>query len=527
MSWTFDYPSRRSPVLARNAVATSQPLATQAGLHALQSGGNAVDAALAMAITLTVVEPSGNGIGSDAFAIVWDGNRFHGLNASGRAPKKWSPARFEGLNAMPAQGWDSVTVPGAVDAWVQLHRRFGSLPFASLFDPAVHYAREGFIVSPIIASRWRLAATRFGHRSDFADAYLPSGRAPTAGELFVMPEQAATLESIAESMGESFYRGALAEKLVRHAERENGALSLDDLAEHRSEWVDAIAQDYRDVRVHELPPNGQGLAALIALGILQHIDVAEHVADSPDSVHVQIEAMKIALDQARQHISDPATMQTPIDELLDASRLARRAAAISLKRASRPVAPLPDDAGTVYLTAADAAGMMVSLIQSNYQGFGSGVVVPGTGISLQNRGMGFSLEPGHPNLVGGGKRPFHTIIPGFVSRNGAPLMSFGVMGGHMQAQGHVQMVVRIFDYGQNPQTASDAPRWYIDRDGRIGLEQGFAPELSGELERRGHTLMDPDDVSMALFGGAQLIYSLQNGYCAASDHRKDGHAGGF
>ncbi len=526
-SWQFPYASRRSPVLARNVVATSQPLAVQAGVHALQAGGNAVDAALAMAITLTVVEPSGNGIGSDAFAIVWDGETLHGLNGSGRAPRAWSPERFADRKQMPASGWDAVTVPGAVDAWVQLHRRFGGMDFARLFEPAIRYAREGYVVSPMIAARWALAARELGERADFADAFLPSGRAPQAGELFRLPAQAATLESIAASGGETFYRGSLAEQIVAHAEREGGAMTLADLAEHESTWVPCLSGTYRDIEVHELPPNGQGLAALIALGILRHHELARYPVDSAGSVHLQLEAMKVGLAEAARHISDPETMQLEPQALLDDAYLAQRAQRIDMDRAAAPAASPPAEAGTVYLAAADAAGMMVSMIQSNYEGFGSGVVVPGTGISLQNRGFGFSLEPGHPNRVGGGKRPFHTIIPGFVSRGGKPFMSFGVMGGHMQAQGHVQMLVRVLDYAQNPQAASDAPRWYLDKESRVGLERGFPPAVAAELVRRGHRLMPPEELNIRLFGGAQLICRLEDGYCAASDHRKDGHAAGF
>ena len=524
--WTFPYPSQRMPVLAHNVVATSQPLASWAGLSMLMQGGNALDAALAAAITLTVVEPCSNGIGSDAFALVWDGKQLHGLNGSGRAPRAWAPERFAGLNAMPAFGWDSVTVPGAVDAWQTLSARFGRLPFAALFEPAIHYAHDGFLVSPIIADAWAHAPQIERDFPEFAATFLPAGRAPRPGELFRNPDLAATLEGVAETHGASLYRGALAERIVAHAAAGGGALTADDLAAHHAEWVTPLAQDYRGVRLHEIPPNGQGLAALIALGILRHFDLAGDPVDSAESIHLQVEAMKIAFAEAHRHIADPASMQLPPEALLDDGYLAARALEIRRDRASQPVWRLPTDHGTVYLTAADADGMMVSFIQSNFRGFGSGIVVPGTGISLQNRGSGFVLQPGHPNEVGGGKRPYHTIIPGFVTRDGKPLLSFGVMGGHMQPQGHVQMLVRLCDYAQNPQAAVDAPRWHVREDFQLLLEQGISARVREELARRGHQLAGKGNPGA--FGGAQLIYRLDNnGYCAASDPRKDGLALGY
>lgn len=525
LDWKFPYPSQRMPVFARNVVATSQPLAAQAGLQMLARGGNALDAALAAAIALTVVEPTSNGIGSDCFAIVWDGKRLHGLNGSGRSPRAWSPERFAGLDSMPQFGWDAVTVPGAVDAWFALSRRFGRLPFADLFEPACRYATDGFLVSPITAGKWALIPDRFRDCPDFAKTFLPRGRAPLPGELFRPAGLAATLKAIAETRGEAFYRGELAEKIVSFSRQNGGALSADDLAEHRSEWVQTLSMDWRGYTVHELPPNGQGLNVLIALGILKRLGVDNFPADSPDSLHLQIEAMKAAFAAAGRHIADPAWMTVDPPRLLGDSLLEDIARCVRMDRAAFPAAALPVDGGTVYLSAADQEGMMVSLIQSNYHGFGSGIVIPETGISMQNRGAGFTLRPGHPNRVAGGKRPFHTIIPGFVMKDGAPLMSFGVMGAHMQAQGHLQMMTRIFAYGQNPQAAADAPRWYVAEDSVLSLEAGFGPAVREELKRRGHRLTDKAPTS--LFGGAQLIYRLPDGYCAASDPRKDGQAVGF
>ncbi|MEW6670757.1 MAG: gamma-glutamyltransferase family protein [Thermodesulfobacteriota bacterium] len=524
-SYEFPYPSRRMPVFADNVVATSQPLAAQAGLRMLLKGGNAVDAALAAAITLTVVEPTSNGIGSDAFAIVWDGNKLHGLNASGRSPRAWTPERFAGLKSMPNVGWDAVTVPGAVDSWVQLSKRFGKLAFADLFGPAIHYARTGFVVSPKTAARWARAPKLYKEYPDFAAAFLPGGKAPAAGKLFRFPDQGDTLEEIARTKGESFYQGELAKRIAAYAAKTGGAMTEADLAQHRSDWVEPITQEYQGVYLNEIPPNGQGLAALIALGILKHHDLGRYPVDSADSLHLQVEAMKIAFAEAHRHIADPAHMQVAVSALLDADFLSKRAAEIDKHHAKSYRSALPVEKGTVYLTAADKSGMMVSMIQSNFNGFGSGIVVPGTGISMQNRATGFTLEPGHPNQVGGGKRPYHTIIPGFAMKDNMPQMSFGVMGGHMQAQGHVQMVVRIFGYGQNPQAASDAPRWHVFEDGRVAIEEGIPSSVAEDLSSRGHNIILGEPES--LFGGAQLIYRLDDGYCAASDHRKDGQAVGF
>jgi gamma-glutamyltranspeptidase/glutathione hydrolase len=525
--WQFPYPSRRMPVLARNVVATSQPLAAQAGLQMLARGGNAVDAAIACAATLTLVEPCSNGIGSDAFAIVWDGARLHGLNASGRSPAAWTPGYFGKYQGrMPERGVDSITVPGAVSAWQALHERWGALPFADLLEPAIRYASDGFLVSPTIARLWAEGAKELATQPGYTDCFLPHGRAPRAGEAFRSPGHAATLRRIADTKGEDFYRGELALRIAGWIREHGGAMAASDLAEHRADWVEPIGVDYQGLRLHELPPNGQGIGALIALGILEHLGVREFECDSADCVHLQIEAMKLAFADLYAHVSDPATMRVGPADLLDPAYLRERSRLIDRKRAQNPGHGEPPRGGTVYLTAADASGRMVSFIQSNYKGFGSGVVVPGTGISLQNRGWGFKPVNGHANEVGPRKRPFHTIIPGFVSRDGQPLMSFGVMGGSMQAQGHTQMMVRLADYRQNPQAAVDAPRWRIDEGLKVGFEAGHRPELLDELSRRGHqiTIAARDSTD---FGRAQLIYRLDDGYCAGSEPRCDGQAVGF
>jgi gamma-glutamyltranspeptidase/glutathione hydrolase len=526
-TWDFPYASQRMPVLARNIVATSQPLAAQAGLQALARGGNAVDAALAAAITLTVVEPTSNGIGSDAFAILWDGEKLVGLNASGRAPAGWTPERFGGRTAMPVRGWDAVTVPGCVSAWVTLSQRYGKLPFPDLFTAAIRYARDGFMVSPITAMSWARQAPELKGFSEFSWTFLPKDRAPRAGERFYCPQQAETLEEIAATKGESFYRGKLAERIAMASRADDGAHTAEDFAAHRCDWVEPLSIDYRGYRLHEIPPNGQGIVALMALGILRHFDLGSLPADGADAVHLQIEATKLAFADAYRYVSDPATMELDATKLLDDAYLASRAKAIDRKRAQNPPPGEPREGGTVYLATADASGMMVSYIQSNYMGFGSGVVVPGTGISMQNRGAGFSLKPGHPNLVGPGKRPFQTIIPGFLTRDGQPVMSFGVMGGQMQPQGHLQMVTRIVDWRQNPQAASDGPRWIVNNDFSVSFEaERFPAGVIDELKARGHRVVDPE-AAMFGFGGAQLVWRMDDGYCAGSDHRKDGHAIGY
>mgnify|MGYP001406146913 FL=1 len=515
--------SRRSSVYARNVVAASQPLAAQAGVQILQNGGNAVDAAIAAAITLTVVEPTMNGIGSDAFAIVSDHHGLHGFNGSGRSPAAWTPERFASRDSMPEHGWDTVTVPGAVDTWVQLSERFGQVPFEKLFDSAIHYAAEGFAVSPVVATGWARAADEYRHFEGFRTIFMPNGRAPIAGEIFQSKIMANTLGEIAESRGESFYRGRLASRIVADAARLDGALSEKDLAEHQGFWTDCIQQDFKELTVHEIPPNGQGIAALIALGILERLNIDAYPIDSADSVHLQIEAMKAAFAETHSHVSDPNTMLVTVEQLLDSTTLQRRADEISLTHAASPVATIKPDHGTVYLAAADGNGMMVSWIQSNYHGFGSGIVVPDIGVSLQNRGRGFSLQSGHPNEVGGGKRPFHTIIPAFVSRQGTPLMAFGVMGGHHQPQGHAQVMIRMFCQGASPQQALDAPRWHVNEDFSLCLEPALA-HLHEELTQRGHILSEG---KIGAFGGGQIILRDGDGYIAGSDPRKDGQAAGF
>ncbi|OBG32032.1 gamma-glutamyltransferase family protein, partial [Mycobacterium sp. E3198] len=440
-----------------------------------------------------------------------------------RSPAVWTPEYFGG-NAVPALGWNSVTVPGAVSAWAELHAKFGKLAFERLFEPAISYGRNGFLVSPTVAEQWAAQVPLFKDQPGFAEAFLPGGRAPKPGELFRFPDQAATLERIAATNAEAFYRGDVAAKLEAHALANGGAMRADDLAAHRADWVGTIDVAYRGYTVHEIPPNGQGIAALIALGILEHFDMSSWPADSADSVHLQIEAVKLAFADAQAYVADIDHMALAPDHLLDKEYLRQRAAQIDRARAKPASAGTPRG-GTVYLTAADADGVMVSMIQSNYMGFGSGVVVPGTGVSLQNRGADFAVAEGHPNRVGPGKRPYHTIIPGFVTRDGAPVMSFGVMGGTMQPQGHVQVMVRIADHGQNPQAACDGPRFRWVQGTQVSCERGFPASTLDELRRRGHDLVAVDDYNQ--FGSCQAIWCLDDGYLAVSDPRRDGQAAGF
>jgi len=526
MDWSLPYPSRRQPICAANVVATSQPLATQAGIAMLTRGGSAMDAALATAITLTVVEPCSNGIGSDLFAIVWDGERLAGLNASGRAPAGWNRARFAGHEQMPQRGFDTVTIQGAVSGWVALSQRYGKLAFGDLFEPAIRYARDGYQVSPVVADKWRLAVPLMPQGLGWQDHFLIDGRAPKPGERFRSPAMANTLAAIARTDGEAFYRGALADAICAHAAACGSVHVRGDFERHTSDWVTPIAVDYRGMRVHEIPPNGQGIAALMALGMLESFDLASLSRDSVASMHLQIEAMKLAFADAYRYVGDPATMTIAPEALLDRDYLRERASLIDANKANHYGPGEPPRGGTVYVTAADASGMMVSLIQSNYMGFGSGVVVPGTGISLQNRGTGFTLAHGHANEVGPGKRPYHTIIPGFMTKDGAPVATFGVMGGPIQPPGHVQTVVRMTDYAMNPQATLDAPRFKVNAGRSIDLEASAPRELREGLIALGHKLEAIPDSYMD-FGAGQVILKADVGYIAASDPRRDGQAAGF
>ena len=530
------YPSIRVPVYARNAVSTSHPLAAQAGLRMLWQGGNAVDAAIAAAAAMTIVEPVSNGLGSDAFCILWDGQALHGLNASGRAPQGWTPdyfARRHGLqDKPPRRGVDSITVPGAVSAWMALHARFGTLPFAALMEPAAEIAERGYLVPPVVQQKWAAGAPELQDQPGFREAFLPRGRAPEVGELFRFPAAARALRAIGASGGQAFYEGELAEAMTAFVQQHGGCLSMADMAAHRAEWVTPLAQDYRGYTLHEIPPGGQGIAAQIALGILSQFDLTALPVDSAASQHLQIEAMKLAFADVYRYVAD-AGMEVSAEQLLDPAYLASRARLIDPARAQDFQAGNPVQGGTIYLTAADERGMMVSFIQSNFAGFGSGVVEPRFGISLQNRGHGFSADPAganRANLVGPGKRPFHTIVPAFLTQGGQPLMSFGVMGGNMQPQGHLQTLVRMIDYRQSLQAACDAPRWRFNQGLEINAEGAMAPATVAGLQALGHQVAVIDDPYQD-FGAGQFICRMGDpaveGYQAASDPRRDGLAAGF
>ncbi len=531
--WTNPYPTVRSPLMARNVVATSQPLGAQAGLRMLLQGGNAVDAAIAAAAAMTIVEPVSNGLGSDNFAILWDGQRLHGLNSSGVAPAAWSPAYFRRRHGetMPLRGWDTVTTPGAVAGWVALSSRFGKLPFEQLLQPAIELAERGYGVGVITAGKWAAAVPLLQDQPGYAQAFMPRGRAPLPGERFALPDAACTLRLIAATRGDAFYRGEVAEALVAHAAAHGGAMTLADLAGYAPQWVEPIAMGFAGHTLHQIPPNGQGIAALMALGMLEQLDIGRFPVDSLEGQHLQIEAMKLAFADTYRWVADESCMtEVTTQHLLDPGYLASRARRIDPRRAQDFLHGTPPKGGTIYLTAADESGMMVSLIQSNYMGFGSGVVVPGTGVSLQNRGHGFTLDESHPNVVAGGKRPFHTITPGFLTKDGAPVMSFGVMGGNMQPQGHVQTLVRMLTHGQQPQAACDAPRWKVATGLAIDCEHTMAPALVQGLREQGHQIVPVADSYMDYGSGqfiARLSGEMEDGYVAASDCRRDGQAVGF
>jgi gamma-glutamyltranspeptidase/glutathione hydrolase len=528
--------------------ATSQPLAAAAGAHVLRRGGNAVDAAVAAAVTLTVVQPGSNDIGGDLFAIVWDGERLHGLNGSGRSPAALTreavlaagaaPAATDAHGgaqahagahgAVPAFGWPAVTVPGAPAGWRDLHERFGALPFAELFTDAIGYAEHGYPVSPGVARGWTAALARHATLAgpefeEWGRVFTLDGRAPRAGERWRNPAAARTLRLIAESRAEAFYHGEIAGALAGFAARTGGLLTADDLAAHTSTWVAPVAADYRGHQVWELPPNGQGLAVLLALRILDGLDLAG--ADEAERWHARIEAMKLGFADAHAHVADPERVEVPTAALLNPGYAARRRAELG-PTAADPKPGDPVRGGTVYLCTADADGLMVSLIQSNYLGFGSFVAVPGYGFGLQNRGAGFSLDPAHPNVVAPRKRPFHTIIPGFLTRAGEPVGPFGVMGGHMQPQGHLQLLVRTLDEGLDPQAALAAPRWYWHTGRRLHAEPELGEAVLAGLRARGHDLVV--GAESAFFGYGQAVWRLPGGgYVAGSEPRADGCAVGW
>nr|PZN03427.1 MAG: gamma-glutamyltransferase [Bacillota bacterium] len=524
--YQYNYPSRRNVVLAKKGmVATSQPLAAQAGLEILRKGGNAVDAAIATAACLTVVEPTGNGIGGDAFAIVWFEGKLYGLNASGPAPKSISAKKLRemGLTKIPKYGFIPVTVPGLPAAWAALSKRFGRLPFKEVLEPAIAYAEEGYPVSVNVAKLWKKAYDTFARcRSEefqyWFQTFCPDGRPPEAGEVWKSKDHARTLISIAESNAESFYRGELADRIDDFSKKYGGFIRKEDLASYEPEWVEPISVNYRGYDVWEIPPNGQGIAVLMALNILSEMEF--DAKEAVDTYHKQIEAMKLAFADARKYVADPRFMKVSVKDLLSRDYAKERRKLIT-EKALTPEAGEVREGGTVYLAAADGEGNMVSYIQSNYLGFGSGLVVPGTGIALNNRGNNFTLEEGHPNMLGPGKKPYHTIIPGFLTKEGKAVGPFGVMGGFMQPQGHLQILTGMLDFHLNPQDALDAPRWQWMKGKTVHVEPGFPVNIAQALLRRGHDVVY--ETESTSFGRGQIIWRKDDGVLiGATEPRADG-----
>ena len=524
---SYPYPSRRNLVFARNGmVATGQPLAAQAGLSILMQGGNAIDAAIATAACLTVVEPTANGIGGDAFALIWYKGKLYGLNASGPAPDSISINRIKtmGHTVIPMHGFIPVTVPGAPAAWNACAKRFGRLPLTKLLQPAIKYAEDGFPLAPELGQGWQRAATLYRsklHGEEFSEwfrVFTPQGEIPRTGEVWRSPDHAQTLRIIAETSAESFYRGELAEAIESYAKKYHGFISSHDLANFQPEWVEPIQVNYRGYDIWEIPPNGQGLIALQALKILEGFDLAGSKGE--ESAHLQIEAIKLAFSDGNKYISDARKMKVTAQDLLESNYLEKRRKQIT-HHASIPSASQLSGGGTVYLATADSEGNMVSFIQSNYMGFGSGLVVPGTGIALHNRGHNFSIEPEHINALEPGKKPYHTIIPGFITRGHHAVGPFGVMGGFMQPQGHVQLLSGLIDQKLNSQSALDAPRWQWMEGKTIAVENDYPDKLAASLRERGHQIIK--NHPGAFFGRGQVIQRSNEGtLCGATEKRTDG-----
>jgi len=534
----------RSVVYARNGmVAAAHPQAVRIGVEILKQGGSAVDAAIAVNAALGFLEPTANGIGGDLFAIVWDAEtgRLHGLNASGRAPASLTadkvPAEEDGT--IPLYSPYAWSIPGTVDGWFTLHERFGKLPMKELLAPAIRAARDGEPVPEVIAAAWERSARVFRDKPGFASTFLPNGRAPRVGETFRNPDLARSLELIAEQGADAFYRGPIAEAIVAFSEKHGGFIGKEDLADHHSDWVAPVSTSYRGVELWELPPNGQGIAALQMLNILESFDLRGMGRDSVDFWHVMVEAKKLAFEDRARFYADPEFVDVPVERLISKEYGRERAQQIDMKRAARRVEaghPRLSEGDTTFLCTADAKGNMVSLIQSNYTGFGSGYVVEGWGFGIQDRGGLFNLDPESPNYLEPGKRPFHTIIPAFVTRDGKPWMAFGVMGGDMQPQGHVQVLVNLLDFGMNLQEAGDAARYYhggsseptgtlMTTGGVLSLETGVSAQIRRDLAKRGHRIAE----TVGRYGGYQAIArDPETGvYAGATESRKDGCALGY
>lgn len=523
----YSYPSRRNVVYAKKGmVATGQPMAAQAGLEILRKGGNAIDAAIATAATLTVVEPTSNGIGGDSFALVWVKDKLYGMNSSGRSPKSISieSLKERGITEIPKYGFIPVTVPGAPAGWAALSRRFGKLPLTEVLTPAIRYAEEGFVLTPNVAKLWNSAYKLFkanfkGEEFDnWFKTFAPNGRAPKEGEVWKSPDHARTLRLIAETNAEAFYKGELAEKIDEFSRKYNGYIRKEDLAEFETEWVEPINVSYRGYNVWEIPPNGHGIVALMALNILKGFEFSAR--DTVDTLHKQIEAMKLAFVDGQKYVADPKSMSITVEQLLSEEYAAKRRSLIGTE-AIKPEPGEPASGGTVYMATADEEGNMVSFIQSNYMGFGSGLVVPETGIALHNRGHNFTLQEGHDNALAGGKKPYHTIIPGFLTKDGKAVGPFGVMGGFMQPQGHLQVIMNTIDFHMNPQDSLDAFRWQWVGGKKIQIEPGFPNHLALQLARMGHEIEPLLDTTT--MGRGEIIWRDENGVlCGGTEPRTDG-----
>ncbi len=531
----------RSEVIAQQGMAaTSQPLATQVALDILKQGGSAVDAAIAANAMLGLVEPTGCGIGGDLFAIVWDAEtkQLHGLNASGRSPAALKAEYFteQGLTTIPSFGPLPVSVPGAVDGWFSLHEKFGRLPMTRILSPAIEYARKGYPVSEVVAYYWQMNVDRIGEYEGFADVFMPNGKAPTTGQIFKNPSLAATYEKIATGGRDAFYKGDIARVIGAYMKEQGGFLSYEDLAAHTSEWVEPVSTNYRGYDIWELPPNGQGIAALQILNILEQYDIEGMGFGSADYIHTFVEAKKLAFEDRAKYYADPSFNDIPVDALISKDYAQKRSALINPDKAAKRYDAGVVEGDTIYLTVADKDGNMVSLIQSNYRGMGSGMTPPELGFILQNRGELFTLAPNHFNTYEPKKRPFHTIIPGFVTRDGEPWLSFGVMGGATQPQAQAWVLMNIIDFGMNLQEAGDAPRVVhvgssqptgsvMTDGGEVALESGFDSHVLEKLARLGHTIGS----RKGLFGGYQAVMKdSQHGvWVGASESRKDGHAAGY
>ena len=534
-----DFASRSEVIATNGMAATSHPLATQTAIDVLKNGGNAIDAAIAANAVLGLVEPTGCGIGGDLFAIVWieEDKKLYGLNSSGPAAQDMTIENLKamGIDKIPPFGPLPVTVPGAVAGWTALHKRFGKTSFDELFNNAIYYADNGFPITEVVGYYLQLSSERYKDYPNFKDVWMPNGKALKKGDIFVNKDLSNTYKQIAKSYGESFYRGDIAQTISKFIVEQGGFLSVNDLKNYKPEWITPVSSNYRGFDVWELPPNGQGIAALQILNILEQYDISNMGHNSAEYIHLFTEAKKLAYEDRAKYYADMNFADVPVEELISKEYALERNKLINLRKAASTYeSGIFEDGDTIYMTVADKDGNMVSLIQSNYRGMGSGMVPPNLGFMLQDRGEMFSLDPNHRNSLEGGKRPFHTIIPAFITKDDKPFISFGLMGGGMQPQGHAQIVVNLIDFKMNLQEAGDAPRIrhfgsseptgeIMSNGGYLSLESGVGLDVRIELTKKGHNLKNEPGG----YGGYQAIMKLNNVYYGASESRKDGHASGY